>query len=54
MTFAEIEQILGFPLPDSSRNYAAGCSSYEGSTLARVVIDAGWHAEALRLIEQRS
>lgn len=48
-TFAEIEVILGFPLPDSCRNHAPHWHSYEGSAVARAIIDAGWRASRVHL-----
>jgi hypothetical protein len=43
-SFEEIERILGFPLPPSSRRHAAHWYSYEGSAVVRAVVDAGWRA----------
>jgi hypothetical protein len=40
-TFAQIEEIIGMPLPPSCRAHAAHWSSYEGSAVARVIHDAG-------------
>jgi hypothetical protein len=53
LSFKAIESTLGFPLPDSSRAHAAHWHSYEGSAVARAIIDAGWHAEQLRLGDER-
>lgn len=44
VTMAEIEGILGFPLPPSSRRHPAHWSGYEGSAVARAIADAGWRA----------
>ncbi|WP_329484221.1 DUF262 domain-containing HNH endonuclease family protein [Kribbella sp. NBC_01484] len=49
LTFSEIEQILGFSLPDSSRNHLPHWYSYEGSAVARAIIDAGWKATQVQL-----
>lgn len=49
MTFAEIEDALGFNLPPSSRNYLAHWYGYKGSAVARAIIDAGWHASQVNL-----
>jgi hypothetical protein len=49
MAFTEIERILGIPLPDSSRAHVAHWHSYQGSAVARAIIDAGWHAERVDL-----
>jgi len=43
-TFAEIEQVLGCPLPPSSRRHQPHWHSYEGSAVVRAIIDAGWKA----------
>jgi hypothetical protein len=48
-SFGAIEQILGFPLPASSREHLAHWYSYEGSAVARAVIDAGWRATKVDL-----
>jgi hypothetical protein len=50
--FREIEATLGFPLPDSCRRHAAHWYGYEGSAVARAIIDAGWHTERLRLEDE--
>lgn len=44
MSFAQVEDILGFPLPPSAYNHAAHWSGYEGSAVARAIADAGWRA----------
>ena len=44
MSFADVEQILGFELPPSCRQHEAHWYSYQGSAVARAIIDAGWHA----------
>jgi len=49
VTFADIEQVLGFPLPDSCRDHVAHWHSYQGSAVARAIIDAGWHAARVQL-----
>ena len=48
-TFGAIEAILGLPLPPSSREHLAHWYSYEGSAVARAVIDAGWRATKVDL-----
>lgn len=53
MSFGEIERILGFPLPPSSRKHAPHWSSYEGSAVVRAIHDAGWKAENLDLNSQQ-
>ena len=49
MTFAEIEHVLGFPLPASSRKYVAHWHGYDGSAVARAIRDAGWKASLVDL-----
>lgn len=49
MTFAQIEEILGFPLPPSSRNHPPHWYGYKGSAVARAVQDAGWKARNVDL-----
>ena len=44
MTFSEVEDVLGFRLPSSCYKHSAHWVSYEGSAVARAVIDAGWKA----------
>jgi hypothetical protein len=48
-TFAQIEEIIGMPLPPSCRQHAAHWSSYEGSAVARAIQDAGWIAREVRI-----
>lgn len=49
MSFAEIEQILGFPLPASSRKHLPHWHGYQGSAVARAIRDAGWRARHVNL-----
>jgi hypothetical protein len=44
ITFVDLERQTGVVLPDSCRNHAAHWHSYQGSAVARAIIDAGWHA----------
>lgn len=53
LSFAEIEEVLGFDLPPSCRKHAAHWSSYEGSAVVRAIRDAGWKVEHLDLGNQR-
>ncbi|GAA1526823.1 DUF7662 domain-containing protein [Nocardioides humi] len=48
-TFAEVEAVLGFALPNSSMVHVAHWHSYEGSAVARAIIDAGWKASQVDL-----
>lgn len=61
MTFVEIERVLGFSLPASSRKHLPHWYGYTGSAVARAIIDAGWkatnvdlNAGTVRLVSQRS
>jgi hypothetical protein len=53
MTFTEIEKVLKFQLPESSRNYLPHWYSYEGSAVVRAIVDAGWKATNVQLISER-
>lgn len=44
MTFKRIEEIVGMPLPPSSRAHQPHWHSYDGSAVARALIDAGYKA----------
>jgi hypothetical protein len=48
-SFREIEEIIGLPLPSSSRNHVSHWHGYRGSAVARAVIDAGWRARDVSL-----
>ncbi|WP_216699421.1 DUF7662 domain-containing protein [Actinotalea ferrariae] len=48
-TFATIENVLGMPLPPSSREHDRHWRGYEGSAVARAIHDAGWHATDVNL-----
>jgi hypothetical protein len=54
VTFAEVEEVLGFPLPNSCRNHVPHWHSYEGSAVARAIIDAGWKASRSTLTNKPS
>lgn len=43
-TFREIEEVLGFQLPPSSRRHLAHWYGYKGSAVARAIKVAGWRA----------
>jgi hypothetical protein len=51
--FGEIEEVLGFPLPPSSRRYVAHWHGYKGSAVVRAIKDAGWHARNVDLTAER-
>lgn len=52
-TFAQIEEVIGMPLPRSCRQHAAHWSSYEGSAVARAIHDAGWTAREVSIPAER-
>lgn len=52
-TFSEIEEVLGFPLPPSCRRHIPHWHSYEGSAVARAILDAGWRAKDVDLTAER-
>lgn len=52
-TFAEIEQVLGMPLPPSARTYVQHWHGYDGSAVARAIADAGWHCTDVNLTAER-
>ncbi len=47
--FAEIEEVIGMPLPPSCHEHPAHWSSYEGSAVARAIRDAGWVATSVNV-----
>jgi hypothetical protein len=53
VSFGEVEEVLGFPLPPSSRQCAAHWSGYKGSAVVRAIKDAGWSANHVDLEGQR-
>jgi hypothetical protein len=53
LTFEEVEQILGLPLPPSARDYQTHWKGYSGTALGRAIRDAGWRAVTVGLNEQR-
>lgn len=52
VTFTDIERVLGFPLPDSSRAHASHWYSYQSSAVVRAIIDAGWHASGVKIFAE--
>jgi hypothetical protein len=53
VTFAEIEELLGEPLPRSSRTYSAHWHSDAGSRPGRAIRNAGFRVRDLNLVEGR-
>jgi len=51
-TFAEIEEVIGMPLPPSCRKHPAHWSGYEGSAVARAIRDAGYRAVQVDLVRE--
>lgn len=49
LTFEQVEQIIGGPLPPSCRLHLAHWYGFDGSAVARAVLDAGWKATAVDL-----
>lgn len=52
LSFCDVEEVLGFPLPNSCRQHVPHWHSYEGSAVARAIIDAGWRASGVHLAEE--
>lgn len=52
LTFTQVEQVMGIPLPPSSRLHLAHWYGFEGSAVARAIHDAGWKASAVSLAEE--
>lgn len=48
-SFATIEEILGFPLPPSSRRHLPHWYGYDGTAVGRAIRDAGWRARHVDL-----
>jgi hypothetical protein len=53
LTFEEVEEVLGIPLPPSARLHTPHWYGYEGTALGRAIRDAGWKASKVDLQEQR-
>ncbi|MCD9625291.1 hypothetical protein [Rhabdothermincola salaria] len=51
-TFAEVERATGVALPNSCRVHLAHWYGYQGSAVARAILDAGWHAHHVDLTAQ--
>lgn len=52
LSFADIEQVLGMPLPQSARRHLAHWYGYEGTALGRAIRDAGWRAHQVDLTDE--
>jgi hypothetical protein len=53
LSFGEVEDILGMSLPPSARDHLPHWHSYDGSALARAIIDAGRKASRVNLEDER-
>lgn len=53
VSFADIERVLGFRLPPSSRQYVAHWHGSAGSRVATAIRDAGWKARYVDLRAER-
>lgn len=52
VTFVEIEDRIGTPLPPSCRKYPAHWQGYENSAVGRAIRDAGWRASQVDLNQE--
>lgn len=52
IAFSNLEGQAGVVLPNSSRDHLPHWYSYQGSAVARAIIDAGWHASRIDLEAQ--
>lgn len=52
LTFADVEQVLGMPLPESARRHPTLWYGYEGTALGRAIRDAGWRASQVNLPDE--
>lgn len=52
LSFSDVEEVLGFSLPASSRRHLPHWYGYKGSAVARAIRDAGWRAKNVRLQDQ--
>jgi hypothetical protein len=53
LSFEEVEEVLGIPLPPSARLHMPHWYGYDGTALGRAIRDAGWKASKVDLQEQR-
>lgn len=49
ISFADIEAVLGFPLPPSSRRHLPHWYGYDNTAVGRAIQDAGWRARRVSL-----
>lgn len=53
MSFSDVEDIVGMPLPPSARNHLPHWYGYEGTAVGRAIRDAGWRASGVNLTAER-
>ena len=53
LSFSQVEEIIGMPLPPSARNHMPHWYGYEGTALGRAIRDAGWRASQVNLTDER-
>jgi hypothetical protein len=51
--FPQIETIIGFRLPPSSRRHLAHWYAYTGSAVAKAFHEAGWNATNVNLVAEK-
>ena len=49
VTFNDVERVLGFPLPPSSRRHLPHWYGYDNTAVGRAIRDAGWRARNVSL-----
>jgi hypothetical protein len=52
LTFADVEHVLGMPLPQSARRHPTHWYGYVGTALGRAICDAGWRASQVKLTDE--
>ena len=50
--FAQVEEAIGMQLPNSCRHHVPHWQSYDGSAVARAIVDAGWKATNVNLKQE--
>ena len=53
VSITKVEEVLGFPLPPSSRRHLPHWYGFKGSAVARAIIDAGWRSTDANLTAER-
>lgn len=52
LTFGDVEEILGFPLPASCRRHLPHWYGYANTAVGRAIRDAGWRARRVNLSQE--